>query len=562
MKRVFLVVSSLHSLLRKYRGQFIVAAIASVAAGLCSSGILAVVNCRLKGVVVPYLPVPALFALLVAIYLSASLLAELLHLRIAEAELANLRFQLSKQILNLPLRRLETIGSGNLFASLTSDLDKIILIIVKIPSFILNVSTAVGCGIYIVLVSPKVAAMILVYLAGSAVLYVVPFRLSERYIVTVRENWDDLCRSFHSVTQGAKELLMHHHRRRSFLMERIQRTCGEIQRNMIKGKSIHNFAYRWGDTLYFIGLGGFLFLAAPYLALPNKDLTSIIWALLYMVIPIHFVINWGPNFQDIVISIQKLNAIGFSFDYDEADEDIAGAEAPIREREGHPLLQLTGVRYTYFNQDEEGSFAVGPLTLTLQRNQIIFLTGGNGSGKTTLMKIICGLYSPESGEIRWNGEPIDDSNRSLYRQFFSVVFSDFYLFDELFGLDKSHCESRAETYLHRLKLNRKVSLNEGKLSTIDLSQGQRKRIALLVAFLEDRPFYIFDEWAADQDPVFKRIFYHEILPDLRSRQKTVLVISHDEAYYHVADRLIKLEDGHLKEENVAGEAGRLAATGA
>jgi putative ATP-binding cassette transporter len=171
--------------------------------------------------------------------------------------------------------------------------------------------------------------------------------------------------------------------------------------------------------------------------------------------------------------------------------------------------------------------------------------GGNGSGKTTLVKLLTGLYIPESGEIRLDGEPINDVNRDDYRQNFSVVFTDFYIFESFLGLGAPKLDAQAEEYLTRFQLNHKVQVKDGVLSTTELSQGQRKRLALLTAYLEDRSIYVFDEWAADQDPEFKEIFYYQLLPDLKARGKTVIVISHDDRYYHVADRLIKLDYGTL-----------------
>src|SRR5579864_4775183 len=100
-------------------------------------------------------------------------------------------------------------------------------------------------------------------------------------------------------------------------------------------------------------------------------------------------------------------------------------------------------------------------------------------------------------------------------------------------------------YLQRLKLAHKVQIEKGKLSTTDLSQGQRKRLALLTAFLENRPIYIFDEWAADQDPYFKDFIYVNLLPDLTARHKTVFVITHDDRYYHLAERIITMDDGQV-----------------
>jgi putative ATP-binding cassette transporter len=175
----------------------------------------------------------------------------------------------------------------------------------------------------------------------------------------------------------------------------------------------------------------------------------------------------------------------------------------------------------------------------------MFLVGGNGSGKSTLAKLLTGLYIPETGEIIADGKPITDQNREWYRQKFSAVFSDFYLFDKLLGLVSSDIDAKTQEYLTKLQLNHKVTVQNGRLSTTALSQGQRKRLALLTTYLEDRPFYVFDEWASDQDPVFKNIFYTQLVPDLKSRGKTVLVISHDDRYFHLADRVVKLDYGKL-----------------
>jgi len=182
--------------------------------------------------------------------------------------------------------------------------------------------------------------------------------------------------------------------------------------------------------------------------------------------------------------------------------------------------------------------------ILLQR-EIVFITGGNGSGKTTFAKILAGLYAPETGEIRIDGHRVTDENRVDFREHFSTVFSDFYLFDSLLGLTGPKLDHRAQDYLAQLQLTHKVEIKDGKLSTIELSQGQRKRLALLTAFLEDRPIYLFDEWAADQDPTFKKFFYYELLQELKSRDKTVFVISHDDSYFDVADRLLKFENGNL-----------------
>jgi putative ATP-binding cassette transporter len=208
-------------------------------------------------------------------------------------------------------------------------------------------------------------------------------------------------------------------------------------------------------------------------------------------------------------------------------------------------IELEGVTHTYHRERENSSFTLGPIDVTLWPGEIVFLIGGNGSGKTTLAKLLTGLYAPESGEIRLNGQVVKPENVEQYRQNFSAVFSDFYLFERFLGLHHVDIDEHVRRYLTQLQLDHKVEVKDGMLSTTDLSQGQRKRLALLTAYLEDRPIYLFDEWAADQDPLFKDIFYLQLVPELKARGKTVIIISHDDRYYHVGDRVIKLEDGTL-----------------
>ena len=185
--------------------------------------------------------------------------------------------------------------------------------------------------------------------------------------------------------------------------------------------------------------------------------------------------------------------------------------------------------------------------MTIRTGELVFIIGGNGSGKSTFEKVLTGLYLPQQGEVRLNGEAITPATQDWYRQHFAAVFSDFYLFKKLLGLDPALIESQAEGWLKTLRIQHKVTIRDGEYSTINLSQGQRKRLALVTAMLEDRPFYVFDEWAADQDPQYKEVFYGELLPELRARGKGVIVVTHDDRYFHVGDRVLKLDEGKILE---------------
>jgi putative pyoverdin transport system ATP-binding/permease protein len=276
--------------------------------------------------------------------------------------------------------------------------------------------------------------------------------------------------------------------------------------------------------------------------LSQQTLTGYVITTLYLMGPLAGVMASLSLFGRANIALRKVEKLGFSLAEQATEECLVG-------RPGKDMLferlELAGVTHSYHREQDDNHFVLGPINLTFRPGELVFLVGGNGSGKSTLAKIITGLYTPETGEIRLDGKPVTNGNRDDYRQLFSAVFGDFYLFDDLLGLDPADLDAQAQEYLEQLHLHHKVKVKDGVFSTTALSQGQRKRLALLTAYLEDRPFYLFDEWASDQDPQFKDLFYTQLLPELKARGKTVLVITHDEKYFDAADRIIKLDYGKL-----------------
>jgi putative ATP-binding cassette transporter len=293
-----------------------------------------------------------------------------------------------------------------------------------------------------------------------------------------------------------------------------------------------------------------LFALPKIININPQILSGYVLTFAYLMLPMDNIVNNLPNISRASVALQKIESLGLSL----ASRADGAAIATIGEstltsspplQSFLPCLELKEVTYPYQSEQEDGGFTLGPINLKLQPKELVFIVGGNGSGKSTLAKLITGLYIPKSGEILLDKYPINEQNREWYRQHFSVVFSDFYLFERLLGLENTELDTQAQDYLKQLQLSHKVKVENGKLSTLSLSQGQRKRLALLTAYLEDRPIYLFDEWAADQDPLFKKIFYNQFLPKLRDQGKTVLVISHDDQYFHVADRIIKLDYGKI-----------------
>jgi putative ATP-binding cassette transporter len=266
---------------------------------------------------------------------------------------------------------------------------------------------------------------------------------------------------------------------------------------------------------------------------------------LYAVAPVETIMTWLPILGRGRIALQAVEGLNLSLAAftDGTNDDVADT----RPSSLFTHLELAGVMHSYLAEEEgDEGFVLGPIDLALRPGEAVFVIGGNGSGKTTLAKLLVGLYAPSFGVVRLNGEPIGDSGRARYRELFSAVFADSYLFEGISGKADAASDARARRLLRRLELNHKVWIESGRFSTTDLSQGQRKRLVLLSAYLEDRPVYVFDEWACDQDPHFRRVFYKRLLPELRRRGKAVLIISHDDRYFHVADRVIKLDYGRLE----------------
>jgi putative ATP-binding cassette transporter len=293
--------------------------------------------------------------------------------------------------------------------------------------------------------------------------------------------------------------------------------------------------------MVFIVIGVIIFLLPSLQGLRAPTLTGYTLALLYLMSPMQTIMNMLPSLSRATVALQRVKELGFELDKRASETNCAQLTSPPSWKS----LEFKSVTHVYRREGESQDFTVGPLEVTFQAGEVIFIIGGNGSGKTTFVKLLTGLYAPETGQICVDGQPVTEENREQYRQRFSAVFSDFYLFEQLLGEDEAALDSRALAHLKQLKLTDKVKVKDGRLSTIDLSQGQRKRLALLAAYLEDRPIYVFDEWAADQDPYFKSIFYLQLVPELKAKNKTLFIVSHDDKYYDIADRLVKMEDGQI-----------------
>jgi putative pyoverdin transport system ATP-binding/permease protein len=449
----------------------------------------------------------------------------------------------------VPLRTLEELGAGRLNATLLNDLPSVIGAMTLIPLLTLNLTIVVGSLVFMGTLSWKMLLGVLVFLVLGVVAYQIPLVRGHAHIRALREKGDELFRHFRSLTDGIKELKLHHERRRAFLEDELQGAAVQVQNHSVAAQRAFSSAVSWGQVLIFLLIAVVAFVLPSVAPVDKSVLTGFTFAILYMVGPVQVILNSMAQLSRATVAMDRVEQMGVRL------AEAARPEARLLEPGAGAWrsLELDGVTHTYRSERDGSAFTLGPIDLAFRPGEIVFITGGNGSGKTTLAKLLTGLYTPESGAVRLDGRPVDEAGQERYHALFSAVFSDFFLFDSLLGLGRDTLDADAAHYLEQLQLDHKVTVEAGRLSTTDLSQGQRKRLALLTAYLEDRPVYLFDEWAADQDPHFKNVFYHELLPALRARGKTVFAISHDDRFYDVADRVIKLDYGQVVHDSARDE---------
>lgn len=518
------------------------ATVAGLASGVTSAALIALVNTALTHGEIDRRLVGAAFAGLLVGKVLTNAVARVWLNAFALRMVSRLFDELTRKILATPLRHLEAVGIPRIQTALTDDVPTIGMTLNTIPALAINLAVLGGCALYLGWLSWPILLAVLVFVALGAGAYRIMIFRAFRYLRRARDTRDTLFRHFRTLTEGMKELKLHAGRRHAFLTERIEATVDALRRDSITGLRHHVVATSWSQGLFYALLGVVLF-AAPILRVTSTEtLTGYLLVILYMMNPIWSVIESWPNLVRGRIALQKVHELGLSLSPPAAAATDAGREPSADE---FASLDFDGVTFGYGGDADNPGFVLGPLDFSLRRGEIVFLVGGNGSGKSTFVKVLTGLYAPTVGAIRLDGQAISDKNREWYSQHFSAVFSDFYLFEDLLGLRGPDLDGSARRHLIRLELEKKVRVDGGAFSTTALSQGQRKRLALLIAFMEDRPIYVFDEWAADQDAHYREIFYRELLPELQARGKTVVVISHDDRYYDLGDRVVKLDYGRI-----------------
>lgn len=545
----------LRFLLRSSKGTVALSVLAGVAGGVGGIGLIALIQAELARDRPSTRPMGLAFAGLCVASALLRVASQATMIRLAQNSVSRLCLHLCEKILALPLRRFEEIDPAALLAALTEDVVIVANALAGIPLICINATiVVVGLG-YVGWLSPPALLCALIFVAPA----VVGFRaLADRgvwHLRRARARQDHLVGHFRSLLDGFRELKLHGGRREAFVGEALRVESEEVRDRTVAGLGLFAAAGSWGQLGFFGFIGFLLFVLPNFQDLGRSTIAGVLMVVFFIMTPLEVILTWAPSLGRARVSLGKIEALLPRLEGGKAERLSAPARPAFRE-----VLELRGVTHAYHGGPDGEGFALGPVDLAIRPGELVFLVGGNGSGKTTLVKLISGLYAPEGGAIVLDGRPVGEADREAYRQLFSVVFADGHLFPTLLGLDPEGLDDRARAILATLNLAGVVGVQGGAFSTTDLSMGQRKRLALLTALLEDRPLCILDEWASHQDYHFKGVFYEEILPALKAGGKALLVITHDHDYFHVADRVVRLDSGLISRDvyDGVGRAGLLS----
>jgi putative ATP-binding cassette transporter len=520
----------------------LLAVVAGILSGSSGTALIAVVTEAIAKPGSYNLNLAWVFFGLVFAYLILKTCSEVALLLSCQNTIVQLRIELSRKILATQTKKLQKIGKPGLLAILTEDVDTLAQAFLLAPMVFGNVAIIIGCLCYMAWLSWEIVLIYSVFLLLGMVIFHFAERGPLKRLEEMRKQMDVLYKNFKSLTEGTKELQLNAQRGVLFVDRVMTPNALQFRHLLVRGLAGYMLVSNAGITTIYFMIGILVFAVPiwiPHSAIVIGTMTIV---MLYLINPIVGLISAVPQLRRAGISLGRIEQLGGDLENRAARTNMptpfVSPDDPLR-------LELHGVCHEYPGLADDRSFTLGPIDLEVNQGEVVFIVGGNGSGKTTLAMLLLGFYPPEAGEILLNGVKVTDENRAAYQQMFSAVFSDFYLFEELLGTDETELSRRAAHYIDRLGISHKVKVEDSKFTTLDLSSGQRKRLALVSAYLEDRPVYLLDEWAADQDPAFKRVFYTELLPELKARGKTVLVITHDEHYFNCADRIVRIQDGQL-----------------
>lgn len=455
-----------------------------------------------------------------------------------EDTIYKIRIRLARKVQQVELEFMEKMGSNNLYARLTQSDTLITQSIPQITAVAQISSLIIFSFLYLAYISILSFAISMLALALGILFFKSKSRFVKQSLESVKEKEANYFRSISQLVSGFKEIKINKAKAEDLLenIDEMSKETKDIKSEVGKQESR---LFGFGRIFVYALLPILVFIIPNFSEDHAANIFKISATMLFITGPITILVNTLPLFSRVNMAIGDLNNLEIEMDAAFSQESTFDSSFAFKT---FTDIRIQNVSFSYPNND--AAFSAGPFNEQITKGELLFIIGGNGSGKSTFLKLLTGLYYPVEGEISLDSKAVDQFNYSAYRNLFSVIFTDFYLFEKFYGI-ADVTEEKVNYWLEKLQMQHKVQYRDGGFTSTALSTGQRKRLGFIAAMLEDKPILVIDEFAADQDPQFRKYFYETLLLEVKSMGKTVIAVTHDDHYFHVADRVLKMDEGKL-----------------
>jgi putative ATP-binding cassette transporter len=517
-----------------------------ITAGISNTALISIINETIKngyGGKLSLLILAACYVGAMGIYFLMQYFYQALLIKSSEVLIIQSRLTLIEKIRKSSLRSYEKIGSTPLFVLVAHNTNTIGQIASLTSSVIISAIVIFGSLVYLLFLSLK-GFLVTIFIIGVSLFIAFSTQKANIRRIRILIDLENVFLGYlRSMLDGIKEVKMDSRVNEDIYQLHVRPSMEEVSTKKANNNIFQARFSLLGQLIFFLTMG-FILYVFPYFHIQiTANPSQFVITLLYILGPVQMLIPLVPQFSQIKATMDRIETVRETLETEEAHDP--GTTAPDS-CGTFSSISIRNLTYAYTTLRQPGDFSLGPINLDIHAGDLIFIHGENGSGKSTLIKVLSGLY-PVHREMIWlDGQPIDANNLQQYRNMFGVIFTDNHLFEYIYGAGQME-PATVRRLISKTGLEKKVRFEDNRFDTIELSEGQKKRIALISLLLKDKSIYIFDEWAANQDPEFRDFFYKILIRELSDHGKTVIIITHDDRYLHLAKRIIKMEDGRLRE---------------